>query len=387
MKDLNVIIIGAGIGGLTTGIALAQLGYKVSIYDRVQILKPVGAGISLWSNGVKVLNALGLGQEIAAIGGTMTQMQYRWKSGQLLNDIPLLPLVEKVGQCPYPVARGDLQEMLFRACAALCEIHLGHECIAVTQEDAQVQATFQNGLVTTGDVLIAADGVRSRLRTYVLGTELSPQYAGYVNWNGLVDWSPELVPLNNWVIYVGDHKRASLMPVANSRCYFFFDVPLNAGTQSSPEAFRAELTHYFQGWADPVQKLIQQLNPEKTARLDIRDVGPVDRLVRSRVALLGDAGHTTCPDLGQGGCQALEDAWMIARCLEQCHSVEAALSDYQSKRLDRVNNIVNKARNRAEVIHGKNPEATEAWYQQLARESAGDVRDAIGKIILEGVLA
>ena len=94
MHSLKIVIIGAGIGGLTAGIALRQAGYEVEIYDRVKELRPAGAGISLWSNGVKVLNRLGLGEKMAAIGGIMNKMQYRSLTGELLNDIDLQPLIE-----------------------------------------------------------------------------------------------------------------------------------------------------------------------------------------------------------------------------------------------------------------------------------------------------
>ena len=118
MYDLKAIVIGAGIGGLTAGIALRQVGYDVEIYDRVRELRPVGAGISLWSNGVKILNRLGLGDKLAAIGGQMNRMEYRHLSGTLLNEISLQPLITEVGQRPYPVARRDLQNILLDAFAA-----------------------------------------------------------------------------------------------------------------------------------------------------------------------------------------------------------------------------------------------------------------------------
>jgi FAD-dependent urate hydroxylase len=387
MHDRKVIIIGAGIGGLAAGIALSQAGFGVGVYDRVQDLRPVGAGISLWSNGVKVLNRLGLGREMAVIGGPMRHMQYRWMDGTLLNDISLEPLINAVGQAPYPVARTALQAMLRQAYESQSgePVHLGHDCVAIAETADQVTATFANGVQAQGDVLIAANGVRSNLREYVLGAPLLPKYAGYVNWNGLVNASADLAPENTWMIYVGNHQRASMMPVADDRLYFFFDVPLDPMPESTD--FRAELTHYFQGWAAPVQQLIAACDPTNMSRLAIHDVGPVERLVRGKVALLGDAAHTSCPDLGQGGCQALEDAWVLAECL-MVHNlgIEDALGRYEQRRLDRVNGIVNKARQRAEMIHGHDPAVTQQWYKQLATEAPSDVTDAIAKTILAGVL-
>jgi FAD-dependent urate hydroxylase len=405
MYHLKVIIIGAGIGGLTAGIALQQAGYEVEIYDRVTDLRPVGAGISLWSNGVKVLNRLGLASEIAAIGGEMNQMQYRTKAGELLNQIDLLPLIQQVGQRPYPVARRDLQAMLLRAYSG--EVQLNHHCIAVEEDATGAIAHFSNGHQAKGDLLIAADGIRSELRNYVLdkvldkvsgkaldkvsgkalGAAVTPQYAGYINWNGLVPATTDLAPKNTWVIYVGDHKRASLMPVAGDRFYFFLDVPLPADTPDHPDQYRIDLKQYFQGWDQPVQTLIERLNPSETARPAIHDVAPLTHYVRGRIALLGDAAHATCPDLGQGGCQAIEDAWVLTNYLMTTNiGIVDALQRYESDRTERANAIVRKARQRAEQIHGIDPAVTQAWYEQLAMEQPSDVTGAIAKTILGGPL-
>lgn len=381
MQNLKVVVIGAGIGGLTAGIALKQAGYEVEVYDRVSELRPAGAGISLWSNGVKVLNRLGLGDKMAAIGGQMDVMEYRSLNGTLLNHIPLQPLIETVGQRPYPVARTDLQQMLLDAYGG--EVRLNARCVGVEETGNQVTAIFEDGHRATGDLVIAADGVRSNLRTYVLGREVAPGYGGYVNWNGLVPASEALAPKNTWMIYVGEHKRASLMPVAGDRFYFFLDVPLPNGTTTPPEKIQAELTEFFAGWAEPVQNLIQTLDPFKTNRLSIHDVGPIDAMVRGRVALLGDSAHATCPDLGQGGCQAMEDVYLLTHFLMTTNiSVEDALKRYEAERKDRTRSIVQKARNRAEQIHGKDPSVTEQWYEQLRTERPEDVTSAIAKTIL-----
>ncbi|MEB3338874.1 MAG: FAD-dependent urate hydroxylase HpxO [Leptolyngbyaceae bacterium] len=385
MYNLKAVIIGAGIGGLTAGIALRQAGYQVEIYDRVKELRPVGAGISLWSNGVKVMNRLGLGEKMAQIGGLMNRMQYRSQTDELLNDIDLHPLIAEVGQRPYPVARNDLQQMLLNSFPG--EVTLNAKCIGVEETEDSVTAIFENGHRATGDLLIAANGIRSNLRSYVLGEETHPQYGGYVNWNGLVQASADLAPKDTWVVYVGEHKRASLMPVGGDRFYFFFDVPLPKGSQTPPEAIQAELAEFFTGWPPVVQSLIQQLDPFKTNRLEIHDLSPIERMVRGRVALLGDAAHATCPDLGQGGCQAMEDGEVLTRYLLTTNiSVADALKRYETERKERANGIVVKARKRAEIIHGKEPELTQQWYEQLRHESPGDVTGAISKTILGGPL-
>lgn len=386
MYRLNVVIVGAGIGGLTTGIAMKQAGYQVEIYDRVTELRPAGAGISLWSNGVKVLNRLGLGEKLAAIGGEMNAMEYRSHTDERLSYVDLHPLFEQVGQRPYPVARADLQTMLLEEFGPE-NVHLGMPCVAVEQDDTSATAIFANGHRATGDLVIGADGVHSAVRAHVLGRSVERRYARYVNWNGLVPADPELCDKNCWVIYVGDSKRASMMPVGGDRLYFFFGAPMAEGTQVDPAHRRDELAKIFQGWPSRVQKLIDTLDPTTTNRLEIGDIDPLDRLVRGRIALLGDSAHATTPTLGQGGCQAIEGAEVMTRYLLTTNiSVPDALQRYEQARKDRTAELVLKARKRTSVIYGYEPEATQQWYRDLKQEPPEAVINALAKVILTGPL-
>ena len=390
MQDLKVVVIGAGIGGLTTGIALKQLGYEVEIYDRVSELRPAGAGISLWSNGVKVLNQLGLGEEMAAIGGQMNRMEYRSHKDESLANIPLEPLFERVGQRPYPVARTDLQKMLLTAFGE-DNVHLKMKCVEVLQSEKEATAIFEDGSTATGDLVIGADGIHSMTRAYVLGKPIDLRYAGYVNWNGLVNADSMLCEADNWVLYVGEGKRASMMPVGGDRFYFFFGVPMDRekarGTETAPEDRREELSRYFADWPTAVQSLIKALDPTQTNRLEICDIDPPERLVKGRIAVLGDSAHATTPTLGQGGCQAMEDALMLSRYLVTTNiSVEDALLRYEKARKSRTADLVMKARKRTDTIYGKDERVTQDWYAQLKEEKPEDVINALEKIIVGGPL-
>jgi len=384
MYNLKVAIIGAGIGGLTAGIALRRMGYAVEIYDKASALRPAGAGISLWSNGVKVLNWLGLGDAMASIGGHMDRMEYRSHTNELLSNIDLKPLIEQVGQRPYPVSRTDLQKILLQAFGEE-NVRLQSKCIAVEENIDSVTAIFEDGHRTTADLIIGADGIHSILRTYVAGKAVEPRYADYVNWNGLVATNPDISPADVWGIYVGEGKRASMMPVGGDRFYFFFGAPMPKGTVVEPCDRQAELATIFTGWADPIQHLIKQLNPLETNRLEISDLDPLEHIVRDRVVLLGDAAHASTPTLGQGGCQAMEDAEILCRYLITTNlGVGYALKRYESDRKERTNSLVLKARNRADTIYGKDPEVTQQWYDSLKQEDEKDVVNALAKVILGG---
>jgi FAD-dependent urate hydroxylase len=283
------------------------------------------------------------------------------------------------------VARRDLQAMLLKAFPG--EVRLGHRCTGVVEDESGITAFFENGYQTRSDLVVAADGIRSILRTHVLGYEIEPRYGGYINWNGLIPVDDAIAPKNCWAIYVGDHQRASVMPVAGDRFYFFLDVPLPKGTPANPDTYKAELKEHFQGWAEPVQAIIDRFDPTTVARPEIHDVGPIDRFVKGRVALLGDSAHATCPDMGQGGCQAMEDALVLTQYLLTTNiSVADALKRYEAERTERANAVVRKARSRAEQIHGIDPDVTQQWYDQLTTEPPSDVTDAIAKVILAGPL-
>ncbi|WHA52016.1 FAD-dependent urate hydroxylase HpxO [Acinetobacter pittii] len=375
---MNVVIIGAGMGGLTTGIALKKFGHQVRIFEQTEKILPVGAAISLWSNGVKCLNYLGLTDKIAKLGGQMDDLAYvDGLTGDVMTQFSLLPLIEEVGQRPYPVARADLQNMLMDEFGR-DQIYLGKKMVSLEDKADYVEVHFADGSSTQADLLIGADGTHSMTRSYVLGQQVQRRYAGYVNWNGLVEISEDLAPAQQWTTYVGEGKRASLMPVADGKFYFFLDVPLPAGLDNNRDEYKKLLKQYFVDWCQPVQQLIERLDPQKTNRVEIHDIEPFTQFYKGRVVILGDAAHSTTPDIGQGGCQAMEDAIYLARSLQiNTLGLEDALRRYQNKRNERANELVLRARKRCDVTHMKDEAVTQAWYEELRREQGGHIMQGI----------
>lgn len=384
---MKAVIIGAGMGGLSAAIALTQIGVDVEVYEQVTENKPVGAAISVWSNGVKCLNHLGLEHETAELGGIVDSMSYvDGLTGDTMCRFSMQPLIDEVGQRPYPVARAELQLMLMRA-YGIDDIHFGKKMVRVVDGDDVATVEFADGTTDSADLVIGADGARSLTRDYVLGHPVQRRYAGYVNFNGLVDIDDEIGPATEWTTYVADGKRVSVMPIAGGRFYFFFDVPMPEGMPYDRGTAREVLSESFAGWAPGVARLIEKLDPSTTNRVEILDLDPFHTWVRGRVAVLGDAAHNTTPDIGQGGCSAMEDAVALQFAFnDHPDDVQTALAAYERSRTERAGDLVLRARKRCDVTHAKDPEVTAAWYDELRSEDGTRILRGIVSNIVGGPL-
>lgn len=380
---MKAVVIGAGMGGMSAAIALRQIGIETDVYERVTENKPVGAAISVWSNGVKCLNYLGLAERTAELGGIVDTMSYvDAHTGETMCRFSMQPLIEEVGQRPYPIARAELQLMLMEA-YGLDEINFGMRMVAVEDGPESATATFADGSTVSADVIIGADGASSLTREYVLGAPVTRRYAGYVNFNGLVEVDETIGPATEWTTYVGDGKRVSVMPVAGGRFYFFFDVVEPAGLAYDKGTAREVLREHFGDWAPGVQALIDRLDPMTTNRVEILDLDPFHTWTKGRVAVLGDAAHNTTPDIGQGGCSAMEDAVALQWAFkDHPDDVHAALAAYQAARAERAGDLVLRARKRCDVTHAKDPEQTASWYEELRNEDGSNIiRGIVGNIM------
>ena len=382
---MKVIVVGAGVGGTSAGIALQGLGHEVVIYDQMRENRPVGAALSLWSNGVKVLNWLGLGAEVAALGGDMADMVYLdGHTGETMCDFSLAPVTTQTGQKPSPVARADLQALLMER-FGLDGIHLGKKLTGIADDGTRVTATFADGTTDTADMLIGADGARSIVRDYVQPEGAPPiarEYSGYTNFNGLVPVSDTIGRATAWTTYVAEGKRAAVMPIAGDRFYFWFDIPQPSGL-AYDRGDLAPLREAFGDWAPGVQELLAAIDPATSLnRVEIWDITPFDTWTKGRVAILGDAAHNTSPDIGQGACSALEDAFALGIAFAtNTLSVADTLRRYAAMRVERAGELVLRARKRGWETHAFDPAVTDAWYESLrGTDGAGIIRGIVGNI-------
>ena len=336
---MHVIVIGAGIGGMTTAIALRQRGIDVEIYERSAVLTDVGAGISLWANALKVLHALGLKAALDARSFSSDEGAVRTAGGAVLTRTSTREFTARFGMPVTVFHRAELLEVL-RDAARDIPIHLAHECRDVTQGPDGVSVGFAGGRRAQADVVVGADGLRSVVRAS-LAIPGEIRYAGYTAWRGIAPF-PTAGLLAGETLGCG--QRFGLVPIAGDRVYWYATDNVPEGGREDPEPAKARLADLFANWHAPIPALIEATEAQAILRNDIYDRDPVDRWGEGRVTLLGDAAHPMTPNLGQGGCQAIEDALMLARCLAEGGAVDSSLRRYESLRIPRTRFIVNASR-------------------------------------------
>ena len=336
---MRVVIIGAGIGGLTTALALQQKGIDVDVYERTAVLTDVGAGISLWPNALKALYQHGLRPALDALSFISMEGALRSADGTVLSLTTSEQLILRLGLPVMVFHRAELLGVLVDAVRGI-PIHLGHECQDVTQEAGGVTARFANGTTVSGDVLIGADGVRSVVRER-LGVPGSLRYSGYTAWRGIASFETAGLMAGETL---GCGRRFGLAPIQGNRVYWYATDNVPAGQRESPGEAKARLTELFASWHRPIPELIQGMDPAAILRNDIYDRDPADRWGSGRVTLLGDAAHPMTPNLGQGACQAIEDALVLAHYLSTGPDVPSSLRRYESERIPRTRSVVTASR-------------------------------------------
>ena len=361
---MRAMIVGAGIGGVTAAIALRRAGIEATVFERAGEIKEVGAGILLAANAVRALGELGLLHEVRQLGTPASAGRIHSWRGKTLAEVPAWELEKTFGAPSVAVHRADLQGFLLKE-AGEKNVVLGEECSGFEQDDAGVTAIFADGTVERGELLIGADGLYSTVRARLFGRE-KPRYAGYTAWRAVVKPGRELLPWGTGFESWGRGVRFGCAHIGGGRVYWF--ATRNApegerdGPLGSPSGPKVALTRLFDGWHHPVPDLIAETEEWAIRRDDLYDRAPLSgSWGEGRVTLLGDAAHPATPNLGQGACQAIEDAVVLARCLEQIvranakDSVPSALRRYEGLRGERTAWIVRRSRALGRIGQIENP--------------------------------
>ncbi len=333
----QAIIIGGGIGGLCTAIALRQIGIDVRVYERTEAFERVGAGLSVWANAIGALRKLGLADPVIEAGSVFRRAEFRAPSGKVLQSGELGTFSEpNVG-----IHRAELHRVLASALPSET-LWLGMKCNSVEQDAESVTIHLSNGKTDQADLVIAADGLRSVIRQQLFpGTRLYNE--NRTSWRGVAATQDVITPdivYQTW----GRGHRFGYLYVDQKHVYWFAVVNLPEG-QTLPAAERKDfLCRHFKGWHHPIEHLIEMTTADAFLETAIYHIEPLEKWSKGRITLLGDAAHAATPDMGQGGCMAIEDAVVLARSLSQEKDLASALNRYEAERKPRTTWIMKQSK-------------------------------------------
>ena len=348
MTDYPILIIGAGIGGLTAGLALQRAGFKVEIYEVAPDLGEVGAGITITPNPTHALESLGLGERLEALADLPDGGMVRhYRTGEALirrerDDASL----RTYGANYYQMHRADLHTILVDAVLANdpdC-IHLDHCFTTLSQTETNVTIHFEHGAEASGEVLIGCDGLRSTVRANIL-TENPPKFTGQVAWRGLVP--ADRVPIE-WMtpsssIAVGPGRTFTRYFVRKRTVINYAAVARKDDWQEEGWSIHsevAELLDEFQDWHASMVGIMAATPPELLYKWALFDRDPLMDWTKGRTTLLGDAAHPMLPFLGQGAAMAIEDCVVLGRCFACASGPLEALERYEAARKPRANSVL-----------------------------------------------
>ena len=375
---MRVLIAGAGIGGLTAALAALRQGHEVEVYEQASELKEVGAGVQLSANGTRVLYALGVGEELKSLSCEATGKEIRlWNTGETWKLFDLGKVsIERYGFPYFTVYRPDLLDVLARAVRRLKAdaIHLGRKCVGFTQTDGEVRLDLEDGTTATGDLLVGADGVHSRIRQTLFGAD-KPQFSGIIAWRGIIPMErlPARMERRVGVNWVGPGGHVVHYPLRGGAVLNFVGALERTDWQIESWSARGtteELAADYRGWHEDIQTLIHNIPVPHKWALMVRP--PMPRWTVGRVTLLGDACHSMVPFLAQGAVMAMEDGLILARALTELDGdVASRLARYEEARRERTRRAVEGSADNIARFHDRALADPIGARQYVEREWAG----------------
>ncbi|MEM8899489.1 MAG: FAD-dependent monooxygenase [Bacteroidota bacterium] len=342
-------IIGAGIGGLTTAIALGQEGFPYRIFEQAADLKPVGAGIILANNAMQVYNKLGLRREIEQAGNLISFLKITNPQLKPISKVDLSFFEQKYGVKNVAIHRGALQQILLNHIEK-DSLHLDHKLAEISPNQNAIQLTFENGQKVVSETLLGADGIHSSVRK-ALFPNTHIRSAGQTCWRGAAEYDLPLSFQRELNEAWGPGIRFGFVQIAPAKVYWFAVKSMKRGEALAVE----ELAGSYQRFHPLVQDILAHTPIANIHTATLDDLKPFSPWWKANICLLGDAAHATTPNMGQGACQAIEDAYVLAQCICDYPNMDEAFSTFQRLREAKAHMIVKNSWQIGKMAHWKNP--------------------------------
>jgi len=353
---MKIVILGAGVAGVSSAIALTQKGFDVTVYERHASPSNIGAGIVVWPNAAFVLQQLGVLEAIEAVSGRPMAMRRQSSGGEDLGAIDIQKISALMGQPSLSILRRDFQNILTSRLESLgVSICYDHTVARIaTKRRGQAVVTFKNGSTVTADVLIGADGrMASCARQFVHGNN-APVYQGFINWIGVYESSDDSFDEIAVADYWGIGERFGIVPVTKRKAYWAAGIASETIGGRNPAVYKEELASIFADWPQPVKLMIERTPTAQINKIYVHDHDPVELWHRDNLIMIGDAAHAPLPTSGQGACQALEDAWHLAACLSRYPAdLPTAFLEFTRVRLEKTTGIIRAGRSLAASLFNR----------------------------------
>jgi 2-polyprenyl-6-methoxyphenol hydroxylase-like FAD-dependent oxidoreductase len=344
--DTEFLILGGGIAGLATAIALQKIGKDFLVAEASETFRPVGAGIALAANAIKALSKIGAADAVIPKGSRLADFSIYDDKGKLISKTH----AHNPDYGNFTIHRADLHAALLSFLEDK-KLLTGKRSKRFVKEPKGYTVFFEDGSEISASHLIVAEGIHSPIRKQLL-PDTNPRFAGYTCWRGIADNGQLHIDetFETW----GRKGRIGIVPLRNKQIYWFACVNAPHADSDKKNFKKEDILEIFRDFHSPISEVLKATYAPIIWN-DILDLPPLSRFAFEDVLLIGDAAHATTPNMGQGACMALEDAAVLMDCLKKNPSTSTAFLDFEKRRLTRTRQIVIQSWTLGKVAQLENP--------------------------------